>query len=442
MGIDAGFDMVPRLTSGVEDRQKWKGFIDCVRHVFGDDPQVKSNANYIEFEVGEHPILPLEGHKFLRFSSKLTRGADEYISKVTRLAHQHFRPRIVQWHEGSDQFGHYDWAEVHKSIDSYDQADQLSDATLFEVRDIPTKGRGLFAKIDIPVGTRILCETPLLLAQPLSPDDLERVLAVKLKALPKSKQRDFLSLHNNFPGKYPFGGIVRTNALPCGPGSAIGGVYPTICLINHSCLANSHNNWNSQEGQETIHAIRPIETGEEITIFYDKGGPSTIRKAALKKSFGFDCTCPLCALPPSSLKASDSRRMRIQRLDASIGNPFNMMSNPKSSLEACCTLLQTLREEYDGWAGALDARLYYDAFQISIAHGDAARATIFERNSYRARIICEGEDSPDTMRMKSFALEPAAHISFGAYSTKWKTEKWERMTEINTEEFEKWLFRQ
>ena len=121
MGIDAGFDMVPRLTSGAEDQHKWKQFIDLVKLFYEDDDLVVFKANYIEFEVGEHPILPFEGHKFLRFSSKLTRGADGYISGVTRLAQQLFGPRIERWHEGSDQFGHYDWAEVHKSIRSYNQ---------------------------------------------------------------------------------------------------------------------------------------------------------------------------------------------------------------------------------------------------------------------------------------------------------------------------------
>jgi hypothetical protein len=50
---------------------------------------------------------------------------------------------------------------------------------------------------------------------------IESDIAAKLKALSKTKQRHFLSLHNNFPSKHPFSGIVKTNALPCGPDSAI-----------------------------------------------------------------------------------------------------------------------------------------------------------------------------------------------------------------------------
>ncbi|KAF5968178.1 SET domain-containing protein [Fusarium bulbicola] len=441
MGIEAGFDMVPRLSSGAEDQQKWKEFIDHVKAVYEDDSKVKIKANYIEFEVGEHPLLPFKGHKFLRFSSKLNSNGniDDYIYSIIRLARRYFGPRVQPWNDGCDRFGYYSWNEVNDSFKLYNKPEPPSsiDVPLFEVRDIPGRGRGLIAKVDIPTGTRILCEKPLLLANPMAPGDLEATVATKLKALSKSQQREFLSLHNNFPGKYPFSGIVTTNALPCGSGSDVGGVYPAISLINHSCLANSHNNWNSEAGHETIH-----EAGDEITISYDEGGPSNVRKPMLKKSFGFDRVCALCSLLPSQLQASDDRRGRIQHLDASIGNPFAMMSDPKASLKDCLSLLHTLQEEYGICAVQYHARLYYDAFQICIAHGDVGRATTLAERSYRARVICEGEDSPETLRIKSFVLQPTTHSSFGALSMRWKTGKEEAFGGYDTVEFEEWLFRQ
>ncbi|KAF4948913.1 hypothetical protein FGADI_9197 [Fusarium gaditjirri] len=445
MGIDVGFGMVPRLSSGVEDQQAWKQFIDHTKVIYEDDSRVKVKANYIEFEVGEHPLLPFEGHKFLRFSSKLNSNGNvsSYIYSIMSLARRYFGPRVHPWNDGLDQFGYYSWNEVHDSFELYDQSEQPnSNAPLFEVRDISGKGRGLIAKADIPAGTRILCEKPLLLAEPMAPADLEAAVAAKLKALSKSKQREFLSLHNNFPGKFPFGGITRTNALPCGSGSTVGGIYPTICLINHSCLANSHNNWNSEAGHETIHAIRTINAGEEITISYDKGGPSSVRRPMLKKSFGFDCTCSLCTLPSSELQASDNRRVQIEKLDSSIGNVFTMMSNPTASLKDCLSLFHTLQEEYGVCAVPHNARLYYDAFQICIAHGDVSRATTFAERSHRARVICEGEDSPVTLRMKALVFQPAAHSSFGVFSMSWKTRKEDAFSIVDTPEFEKWLFRQ
>ncbi|KAF5876089.1 putative set domain-containing protein 5 protein [Botrytis fragariae] len=468
MGIDAGFDIHPRLSKGIVDRQNWGRFIDFIKEHYKDDTQVEIKPNYISFKAGEHPKLPFEGHKFLRFSSKVSgsiaadTNVESYIDTVTRIAQANFGSRIRYWDEGVDQSGVYSWTEVQESIRSYQQLqrDELEtpssiaqflsgtdpiaelDIAPFEIKHILGKGKGLVARFNISKGTRIICEKPLLRAGPMPRDELEGFLATKLKAMSRESQRQFLSLHNNFLTKNPFSGIFKTNALPCGSGSPVGSVYPTVCLINHSCMPNAHNSWNSAKEHETIHAIRSIEKGAEITISYDHGGTSSERQAFLEESFGFSCTCSCCTLPPFSLQASDNRRTQIKNLDDAIGDPFRMRSNPQESLRDCYSLIQVLDQEFDGCAGALISRLYYDAFQISIAHGDQARASIFAERAYKARVICEGEDSPETLRAKSLALKPAVHSSFEVYSRKWKSVRDSAPKGLDTVEFDKWLFRQ
>ncbi|PON20065.1 hypothetical protein TGAM01_v211069 [Trichoderma gamsii] len=466
MGIDAGFDMDPPLSKGGVDKQNWGRFIDLIKEQYKDDVQVEIMPNYIKFNVGENPKLPFEGHKFLRFSSKVSgaiassSGVERYINTVTRVAKAHFGSRVQYWNEGANQYGVHDWKKVSESIRSYEQPDVLEtqasitpplSATdpvkeqgiaLFEIQDIPGKGRGLVARFNISKGTRIICEKPLLTAGPMPPNKLEPFLAKAIKAMSKTSQRQFLSLHNNSKGKHPFGGIFRTNALPCGSGSPIGGVYPTACFINHSCIPNAHNNWNSAEKHETIYAIRSIERGAEITIPYDHGGASRERQVFLKDAFGFKCDCSCCSLPPDLLKASDNRRIQIQSLDKAIGDPFRMMSSPHDSLSDCYLMLQVLEQEFDGCASAMIARLYYDAFQISIAHGDQARASMFAERASKARVICEGEDSPETLRVKSLAVKPADHSSFEVYSRKWQTTRDSVPKDLDTVQFDKWLFRQ
>jgi hypothetical protein len=127
MGIDAGFDMYPRLSKGVVDRQNWGRFIDFIKEHYKDDTQVEIKPNYINFKAGEHPKLPFEGHKFLRFSSKVSgstaadTNVEGYIDTVTRIAQIRFGSRIWCWHEGVDKFGAYDWNEVNESLRSYEQ---------------------------------------------------------------------------------------------------------------------------------------------------------------------------------------------------------------------------------------------------------------------------------------------------------------------------------
>lgn len=315
------------------------------------------------------------------------------------------------------------------------------DLPLFEVQTVPGKGKGLLARFNIARGTRILCENPLFTTPHLSPiDQMESNIATKLKSLSNTQQRQFLLLHNHFPGKHPFSGVVKTNALPCGPNSVIGGIYPIICLINHSCLPNAHNSWNSDTKCETIHAIRYINAGEEITISYDKGGPSDFRRTHLKNAFGFDCNCSICSLPLPELQNSDARRLQIQHLDDAIGDPNRVMNRPDDCLADCHSLLQVLEEEYHSGAGASIARLYYDAFQICITHGDQARASVFAGRGHKSRVICEGEDSPETRKVKNLMENPAGHRNFGV-SSRWKTAKGLVPKGLDTGEFERWLWR-
>lgn len=323
---------------------------------------------------------------------------------------------------------------------------------LYETLEIPDRGKGLVARCNIKRGTRILCEKPLFVVANMNPEVLHSVVASKLKSLPKEQQIQFLSLHNNFPGKHAFAGIVRTNALPCGPGAELGGVYPEICLINNSCRPNCNQSWNEAKdnGTETIHAIRDILAGEELTISYEEGNPTEIRKATLRASFGFDCTCDLCSLPAAEMQASDARRRLIQSLDEQIGDPMAIMSRPLSSLHACRSLLDAMREEFrdpytEGGtiSTALIPRLYYDAFQIVVTHGDQARARIFAERAYNARVECQGEDNPTTQNAKRLMQEPSSHASCGAYGTKWRTSKTAQPNKetVGDKAFDKWLWR-
>lgn len=125
MGIDAGFDMVPRLSKGAVDRQSWQSFIKVIKKRYQDDDLVEIKPNYLEFKAGEHPLLPFEGHKFLRFSSKISgshaKGVEEYIDTVTRVAQLSFGSRVRYWNEAVNEWGFYNWEEVLASIKSYEQ---------------------------------------------------------------------------------------------------------------------------------------------------------------------------------------------------------------------------------------------------------------------------------------------------------------------------------
>lgn len=146
-------------------------------------------------------------------------------------------------------------------------------------------------------------------------ETVEKDLAKSLKALPKDHQRAFLSLHNNYPSKIPLSNIIRSNGYPLGPTSEVGGVFPNLSRINHSCKPNAKLSWNPAVQMYVVYAIRPVAEGQEITVSYLSGGDSRQHQEELKENFGFTCTCELCSLPPAELRASDNRLARSEALN-------------------------------------------------------------------------------------------------------------------------------
>lgn len=122
MGVDCGFDMVPRLTESSDDQRRWTAFVDEVKEVYREDTVLEVQHQVIVFHVGEWPRLPLEGYKFLRFSSKVSgsqTAAEPYIRQVYCLARKIFDGQVKFWHEINDNYGYYDWQTVHDSHRSY-----------------------------------------------------------------------------------------------------------------------------------------------------------------------------------------------------------------------------------------------------------------------------------------------------------------------------------
>jgi hypothetical protein len=311
---------------------------------------------------------------------------------------------------------------------------------LYILTPLPGKGQGLIAVRDISKGTRIISEKPLFRIEEfgLGQPALEKAIKRKFSLLSQDDQRAFLSLHKYTPGdSYPLTGIVKTNALSLGPGSIAGGIFPIISRINHSCRPNTQHTWNSSTEHETIHAIRNIKKGEEITISYSLGGPSQPRLRELKKKYGFDCTCDLCSLADEALEISDGNQLLMQFLDNVIGDLDAIMESPGTALSRCRELLSLY--EMEAITDPRVARVYYDAFQICITHSDQARACAFAQKAYETRLYLEGEDSPNTQKMKSFMANPANHMSFGI------SQRWEQLKEavpenVNAQEFNRWLW--
>ncbi len=127
----------------------------------------------------------------------------------------------------------------------------------------------------------------------------------------------------------------------------------------------------------------------------------------------------------------------IQDIDESIGSSA-FGGDTERGLNAVRVLLELLDQE--GITDASISRAYYDAFQIANAHGDKARAKIFAERAYSARVIAEGDDSPDTMKLKRLAERPTEHLSYGIHRN--RSRSGASTTRKDGESLEQWLWMQ
>ena len=171
------------------------------------------------------------------------------------------------------------------SLSNMDPEDVTMESTtgnsMYALQDVPGRGKGLVAMEKISKGTRILSEEAVITVNgPASSERLRTSIFQQVEALSEHQRRAFLSMYNIHPYKNAteqYLGIVRTNSLPTEAIGDKGAIFLEACRINHACDNNAQKSWNEKIKRHTVHALRDIDKGEEITITYL--GPLKNRKA-------------------------------------------------------------------------------------------------------------------------------------------------------------------
>jgi hypothetical protein len=315
---------------------------------------------------------------------------------------------------------------------------------MYSLLDVPSRGKGLVASVDIPRGSRILEEAPIITipTHSQSEDFLKDNISQQVKKLNDDQQKLFFSMHNLYPYddvvEQSFG-IIRTNALPVECDGIQGAIFLEACRINHACDNNAQKHWNERLRKHTVHALRDIAKGEEITIYYLGMHTSrTARQKRLHEKFGFLCTCSLCCQPVEQSQKSDERLERIDSLDDLIGEAARWMNLTLQTLRYTEELVH-LHEEQDSGNPGL-ARTYWDAAQIASANGDLARGSIFAKRAVEIWKIAYGGDSKEVQEFGALA-ENLKRLDFYGLSMEWKSSMDDIPHELDSNGFNDWLWR-
>ena len=206
----------------------------------------------------------------------------------------------------------------------------VSSNPLFEVKNSPGKGLGVFAKQSIKSGAEIFREAAIV------PNERNYFcVEACVDILPEGKKKKFMALQSKCRcGQSPCKEtevmkIFLENVFEISPDESSNGqrhslVYEIAARVNHSCLPNSIYGF-TKDLYISFRAIKNIKAGEEITFDYMDAESHSVRE--LRRNWisyyrGFRCCCHACSrdlgipagseLSTSSTKQSRKTRMTSQ----------------------------------------------------------------------------------------------------------------------------------
>lgn len=223
---------------------------------------------------------------------------------------------------------------------------------MLEARPDKKMGKGLYATVNIPVGTRLLVESPLV-RLPQSPTPFREFCKVALSMGPEMGGLRDLDcnarlLNENLPGNIlsqirsedphnpidlqddsvmnlvKLYAIYYTNAVKLTEDDEDAGsaVFCNFSHLNHSCRPNVFSIFSNKTNQQTVYAGCDIKAGQQILISYFGGLEDFMttkqRLEQTRRDWGFACNCDVCL--DSNITDPLHERMRNLReeLDESI----------------------------------------------------------------------------------------------------------------------------
>ncbi|KAJ4481874.1 hypothetical protein J3R30DRAFT_3287137 [Lentinula aciculospora] len=294
-------------------------------------------------------------------------------------------------------------------------------ASIFSVREISGKGKGVIAVRNIKRGEQLIRERPLFILPSeiiISPTAL---IAHHLSLLTSDQYFQFynLSYVNFSPHLNPETdlaelalAIFQTNAVSAGVNSV--GVFPRMARVNHGCSSafNSVYTWREKEGVLVVHALKDIGKGQEIlTTYTDTKRPRDQRREFLRHQYSFHCTCDICSLPDEKSKISDHRLMTMSELYAKFATWGNSEIDGVQAIEIAQRIWELGNEE--GYLSER-GRLAADAAWIAAAHSHAVSTKAWARVAEEWFGYEVGVDSEQVLEMRALQTYPEGHLAWAS----------------------------
>ncbi|KAG6313981.1 hypothetical protein E4U44_002174 [Claviceps purpurea] len=236
-------------------------------------------------------------------------------------------------------------------------------------------------------------------------------------------------------------GIERDNSprhfLPVKELSTMDVIFGDANRINHDCDSNAQHHWNDDIKRLTVHALRDIQPGEEITTSYGSFlNSQNVRRAMFEAMFCFHCSCRLCSLPDNQMQERDRKVAQFTHAERSL-----QKGSDKHPAFIKLGLFRVQARVYKE-LGREDIRLaqvYEDAASITITHGALAKGRVFAQKAASIWTTVAGSDSPQAIKYAALAEQPRRHERYG-FSMMWEEAVGATPQGLGPDDFENWLW--
>lgn len=198
-------------------------------------------------------------------------------------------------------------------------------------------------------------------------------------------------------------------------------------------MTQIRSHWNESIKRNTIHALRNIENGTEITRYYlsDNDGFRKSRQKQLEDRYGFKCKCFRCTLEEEKRIADDRRVVQLHVLTKQIQDVNNAQLHVTNSLKIFRFIaeeFQLLRKQNLGAPTHTALAVAYEsASRVAIMNKDVARARIFLERVISLYSTTYGNDNREVIASKVLANNPRSSPDYGIVErTKRKNESFEK----------------
>ena len=309
----------------------------------------------------------------------------------------------------------------------------------FVIHQTSKSGLGVFAARAIKQGERILAEAPLVqwtassgattfdglisLVNALSPFDRQSFYSLCQDTMHGAvKSVSGIWLSNSYPSSTPAQAVqdrLRAHATRA--------IFVTASRFNHACAPCAHCAWNPRIMRQTIHALRDIALGTEITVNY-LSDASGLCKDERHAQLGFSCACATCT--SRLLAQSDQRRTRIAEL---FGLIQSAVVSPQSGPRGLGVVLVKERLallEEEGVHTSWDTS--YAAWAYCCSVGDKAEARKWACRAAESARIGLGRDSDEFIKYSAYVGSEGTEAGAAAKSPKKKKDEEEGILVTHT----------